>query len=141
MEVEQLIPHRPPFLLINRIIDINANTVRVAATPKQADELWSRVYSGHYPNNPITPGVLLCEMVFQAAGCLAAFRNGANSRPGAPILTRIQGAKFKAIVRPGDELEVQAELIEEIGPALFMKGKVLAGKTTVLQLDFAVTWQ
>lgn len=137
-DVLAAIPHRPPFLLVDSILEKTADSIRVAYRIRPDDELWSRIYAGHYPGGAITPGVLLCEMIFQAAAVLAAdLARGANL-DGVPMVTRITGAKFKAPVYPGDALEIRAELRERVANAFFMRGSVLKDGKKAVEAEFAV---
>jgi len=121
-----LIPHRPPFLLIDEIIEIDNERLCARATLRPQDELWSRVYAGHYPDNHITPGVLLCEIIFQAGAALMAHRLGASSRDkkGTPVVVRIRDARFKRMVRPGDTLEVEVRFEEQMANAYLLNGSI-----------------
>ncbi len=137
-DVEAALPHRPPFLLVDRVEEVTENSIRAFYHLREDDELWSRVYSGHYPGNPITPGVLLCEMMFQTAACLVHALGKAEPLSGVPVVTRIQNVKFKRIVVPGTEVEIRVALKERMANAFFMSGGVLAGGKTAVQGDFAV---
>lgn len=140
-DVQNAIPHRAPFLLIDRVGEVTADSLRAFYTVRGDDELWSRIYSGHYPGNPITPGVLLCEMMFQAAACLVHEIGKAEPdllRGGVPVVTRIQNVKFRKIVPPGTEVEIRVSLRERLANAFFMNGSVLAGGRPAAQGEFAV---
>ncbi|MDR1744856.1 MAG: beta-hydroxyacyl-ACP dehydratase [Planctomycetota bacterium] len=137
-DIAGAIPHRPPFLLLDEVTSITNDTITAAYTPKADDELWSRVYAGHYPGSPVTPGVLLCEMLFQASAVLLHELNKDAPLEGAPVVTRIQNVKFKNIVLPGDRLELSATLTERLANAFFMKGSIRRGGKTILQAEFAV---
>lgn len=131
------LPHRPPFLWLDRVVDITATSIR-AEKVLDAD---LDIFRGHYPGYPLMPGVLLCEAVFQAGAlligqCLQA-GEGAAQQSGVPVLTRILGAKFKREVRPGDTLEIAAQLVERMGPAWIMKGSVRVGGKLAVQVEFA----
>jgi 3-hydroxyacyl-[acyl-carrier-protein] dehydratase len=132
------IPHRPPFLWLDRVLEINDEMVRAEKNvPLDLD-----VFQGHYPHYPLVPGVLLCEAVFQAGALLIGERiqrqqDESQSRGGVPVLTRILGARFKREVRPGDVLEITARLIERMGPAWLMKGQVRVGGKIMVQVEFA----
>jgi len=128
------IPHRPPFLWLDQIIELTNDTIRARTSISYELD----VFKGHYPDYPIMPGVLLCEAVFQAGALLIAENlHDTPERTGIPVLTRILSAKFKREVRPGDCIEITAALKEQVGPAWFLKGSVqVAGKTTV-QVEFA----
>jgi 3-hydroxyacyl-[acyl-carrier-protein] dehydratase len=132
------IPHRAPFLWLDRVLDISSDSIR-------AEKLIPHdltLFQGHYPGYPLMPGVLLCEAVFQAGALLIGeIMRGAVSEDGSgegvPVLTRILGAKFKREVRPGDLLEVSATLVERMGPAWLMKGFVRVGGKVAVQVEFA----
>lgn len=134
--IAERIPHRPPFLWLDRVVAIDEAAIRAEKTlPEDLD-----VFLGHYPDYPLMPGVLLCEAVFQAGavllGELLRKEPEAGSSGAVPVLTRIHGAKFKREVRPGDRLEIRAALVERLGPAWIMKGSVrVAGKVAV-QVEF-----
>lgn len=129
------LPHRPPFLWLDRVIEISTDTI--LAEKVVAEDL--EVFRGHYPDYPIMPGVLLCEAVFQAGALLIgqSMDNGADVGQGVPVLTRILGAKFKREVRPGDILAISARLVERMGPAWIMKGAVRVGGKLALQVEFS----
>ena len=134
--VKALIPHRPPFLFVDEIVSEGADGL-VAKRTWRAEE---NFYEGHYPGAPITPGVLLCEAVFQAGAVLLGelLRQEPEAGGGAvPVLTRILGARFKREVRPGDRLEIRAALVERMGPAWMMKGSVRVGGKVAVQVEFA----
>lgn len=132
------LPHRPPFLWLDRVLEITAETI--CAEKVLAHDL--DIFRGHYPDYPIMPGVLLCEAVFQA-GALVIGQSledaGGAAEAGVPVLTRILGAKFKREVHPGDTLEISAKLVERMGPAWIMKGSVRVGGKLAVQVEFACT--
>ncbi len=133
-DVLNTIPHRPPFLFVDKIVELTDNKIK-ATREMSSDESF---FQGHFPGNPIMPGVLICEAIFQAAGILLSNILGGVGG-GTPVLTRISNAKFKNMVRPGDLLELQAEVVETVSNASFMKGSAsVAGKTAVT-VEFAVS--
>src|SRR6185295_19104652 len=98
--VTDLIPHRPPFLFVDEIVSENADSL-VARRTWRAEEDF---YKGHYPGAPITPGVLLCEAVFQTGGLLMsrqAQAAGAGPSKGVPLLAKISDVRFRNPVYPG----------------------------------------
>ncbi|MDU9047550.1 MAG: 3-hydroxyacyl-ACP dehydratase FabZ [Candidatus Electrothrix sp. Rat3] len=132
--IKERIPHRAPFLWLDRILEMDETTIR-------AEKLLSAdldVFQGHYPDYPIMPGVLLCEAVFQAGALLISETlRGKEEIQGVPVLTRILGAKFKREVGPGDTIEIRAALKEKLGPAWFMKGSVRVKGKVAVQVEFA----
>lgn len=136
--ITERIPHRPPFLWIDKVLEITQDTI--VAEKKIAPDL--ELFQGHYPDYPLMPGVLLCEAVFQAGALLigeSLHSQGGDSAQGVPVLTRILGAKFKREVRPGDRVEIRAALKEKVGPAWFMKGSVRVDGKVAVQVEFACT--
>lgn len=137
-DIKAAIPHRAPFLLVDEVVEVDAGHITARVTVRPDDALWSNVYAGHYPGNPITPGVLLLEMLFQAAGVMIRECLRDTALPGVPVVTRINNVKFKHMVRPGDTVELTAKLTERMGNAFFCAGAAkVAGKTAV-QAEFAL---
>lgn len=143
-DIEAAIPHRAPFLLLDEVVEVDAAHVVATYTPRPDHPLWALVYAGHYPGGAITPGVLLCEMLFQAAAVMVHEIGRGEPLPGVPVVTRINQVKFKNIVAPGQKLVVAAKLGERLANAFFMKGDIKYdenggnGGKTVLQAEFAV---
>lgn len=137
-DIQSAIPHRPPFLLLDEILEVSVDGISAAHTLRADHPLWSQIYAGHYPGNPITPGVLLCEMIFQAAAVLVFEMAGGESMPGVPVVTRIQNVKFKNMIPPGSTVEIRASLTERLANAFFMKGGVWLDGKAAVQAEFAV---
>jgi len=137
-EVHQAIPHRPPFLFLDEILEVTDNSVRAGRTIRAEEPQ----FEGHYPGNPIMPGVLLCEAVFQAGAVFLsrklAVDVAGDTTARTPVLTRIQDSKFKSIVHPGDELIIEATLTETLGKFHFLKGKVTREGKTVMTVRFSL---
>ena len=134
-DVLEAIPHRPPFLFVDRIVELTERKIKTVKKINP-DEAFFR---GHYPGNPIMPGVLICESIFQTGAILLskilAVEGGLAS--SVPVLTRINEAKFKGMVKPGDLLEIEAELIEKLSNAFFLKGDAKVSGKTVVRVEFA----
>lgn len=135
-EIEAAIPHREPFLLLDAIVARDAAGLTATwRVPAGAD--WVR---GHYPGAPVLPGVLACEHVFQAAAVhLSGELGGFAPEDGVPVLTRIEGARFRRMVRPGDELSTSVRVEERVGPAWVLSGRTVCGDERVLQVRFVLT--
>ncbi len=91
---------------------------------------------GHFPENPIVPGIIQCECCLQAGAILLAEQS--KGQPGSvPVATRMDSVRFKRMVRPGDTVEIHATLNEQVSNAFYLTGKMtLDGKLTA-RLDFA----
>jgi 3-hydroxyacyl-[acyl-carrier-protein] dehydratase len=138
--VTDLIPHRPPFLFVDDIVSETPDGL-VARRTWRADEDF---YRGHYPGAPITPGVLLCEAVFQTGALyLARSMTASGERTaGVPLLAKIAEVRFRSPVYPGDSVLIEVKKKEVVGGFYLMTGAVKkADGTRVLNVDFAVAWK
>ncbi len=139
--VTDLIPHRPPFLFVDSIVS-EASDVLVAQRLWRADEDF---YRGHYPGAPITPGVLLCESVFQTGALYMAkqaLAGGAKPGEGVPLLAKISDVRFRNPVYPGDTTLIEVKKKEAMGGFTMMSGNIKkADGTRVLTVEFAVAWK
>lgn len=133
-EILAAIPHRDPFLLLDEIVE-QSDTRIVCRKKFTGDEFW---YQGHYPEFPITPGVLLCEAAMQAGAVLLS-RQGAGQPGMVPVATRADRVQFKKMVFPGDTIEIEVELLEQLATAYFLKGRITANGKVAARLDFACT--
>ncbi len=131
--IEKSIPHRSPFLWLDRVVELSDQQIRAE---KYLDPDLD-IFRGHYPDYPLMPGVLLCEAVFQAGALLIAQRAEAGMTTGVPVLARIQGAKFKREVRPGESIDIEATIKEKVGPAWFLRGRVRVGEKVAVQVSFS----
>lgn len=136
--IERAIPHRPPFLFVDRVLE-RADGRIVSEWDVPAD---LPAFQGHYPGRPVLPGVLASEFCFQSAAILLA-QPGASCDPGAsggavPVLTRIQDARFKRLVQPGETLRAELSTTEELANVRWVQAHVTSGGKSVLRLRFAV---
>lgn len=127
-DIENLIPQRGPFLFIDKIIEKGENYIHAQKKMTGKEDF----FKGHFPGNPIMPGVLMCEACFQAGAALLS--NG--DKLG--VVTRIKDAKFRGMVRPGDMMDINVELEERLGNAVYCKGKISVAGKTVVQIKFQV---
>lgn len=137
MEIEKTIPHRPPFLFLDVVEEIGETTIK-ARRLLRAEE---PQFAGHYPGNPIMPGVLLCEATFQAGAVLLVHRlrqAGGTVEHLTPVLSRIQEAKFKQMVRPGDEITIEVTWTETLSQFHFLRGRISKAGKLVLTISFAL---
>jgi 3-hydroxyacyl-[acyl-carrier-protein] dehydratase len=139
MSLEQIkaaIPHREPFLLIDEIVEQEKSRI-VCRKHFTGDEFW---YAGHYPDFPITPGIILCEAAMQAGAVLLAQHVGA-AMDAVPVATRANNVQFRQMILPGDSVDIEVELVERLADAFFMKTKVTNTSTGKLacRFEFACT--
>ena len=108
-EIIEMLPHRYPFLLIDRVMDLEPGKYIVAIKNVTVNE---PQFMGHFPGNPIFPGVLIVEAMAQAAGLLAikTRAQGLGDRKAA-VLAGIDNVRFKRPVVPGDQLVIRCELV------------------------------
>jgi 3-hydroxyacyl-[acyl-carrier-protein] dehydratase len=137
--VLQLIPHRPPFLFVDEIVTEGPDML-VAKRTFRADEAF---YQGHYPGAPITPGVLLCEAVFQTGALfMARMMSGqGSSAGGVPLMAKIGDVRFRNPVYPGETIFIEVKKKESVAGFTMMSGSVKSGKKRVLTVDFTVIWK
>jgi len=108
-EIEQILPHRPPFLLVDEVLELEPGA-RVVARKTVTEE----DCAGHFPGNPIMPGVKLVEALAQC-GAVAVLSQEEN-RGKLALFAGIDGVRFKRIVRPGDVVTLECELETVRGP-------------------------
>ncbi|HEX2855409.1 MAG TPA: 3-hydroxyacyl-ACP dehydratase FabZ family protein [Opitutaceae bacterium] len=139
--VTDLIPHRPPFLFVDEIVSEIPDGL-VARRTWRADEDF---YKGHYPKAPITPGVLLCEAVFQTACCfmsLKARAAQAGEATGLPLIAKISDVRFRNPVYPGDTVLIEVKQKDAMAGFTMLSGSVKkADGTRILTIDFSVAWK
>ena len=130
--IEALLPHRPPFLFVDRVIAHEGDTL-TAEWDVPSD---LPAFTGHFPGEPVLPGVLISEFTFQAGAILIyATSHDDKASPGIPVLTRIQDARFKKIVRPGETLRAEVRITERLGMARYVTGKVTSAGKLVARID------
>lgn len=133
-DVLSAIPHRPPFLFVDRILR-RSETEIVAERILRKEEAF---FQGHYPQIAIMPGVLLCEALFQTAGVLMSGRLSKEEKDGKkiPVLVRIESAKFKQMVFPGDRLQLEVQFVEKMKDFYFFKGSASQGNKRFVSIEF-----
>lgn len=133
-EIEQAIPHRPPMLLVDEVISHDADHI-VCRKTFRADEFF---FQGHYPGYPLVPGVILCESAMQAGGILLALRLR-EELAGAPVATRMDQVRFRRMVRPGETVEIEVELRDQVSQAFYLDARVRCDGKVAARFEFACT--
>ncbi len=135
-EIQEILPHRDPFLLLDEVTAIDPG-VRVVARKRVREDEW--YLAGHFPGRPIMPGVLMVEAMAQA-GAVAVLSEEDN-RGKLALFAGIDDVRFKRIVEPGDELEVTCELERLRGPVGRGKARATVGGDLAVRgtLMFALT--
>jgi 3-hydroxyacyl-[acyl-carrier-protein] dehydratase len=129
-----LIPQAAPFLFVEQILDCSDRSLQASYKWRPSEFF----LAGHFPGNPIVPGVILCEMLLQCGALWVALNNKDTMAKGTPVVTRIQEAKFKQMVRPNDLTTGSVELVERLGDVVYFKGKLLVEDKIALTLQFTV---
>lgn len=125
--VEAVLPHRPPFLFVDRIIELSPTRV-VGVRTFRPDEPF---FAGHFPGKPIVPGVLLVEGLAQTMAYLALSAKKSQQ----VFLVGIDKARFRGTVEPGTEVRYEVEAGEERFSTLLGKGKVFAGQRRIADAE------
>ena len=131
-QIKALIPHRPPMLLIDEIVEFGEKSVVCRKTFKD-DEFFVQ---GHYPGFALVPGVILLESCCQTGAVLVARTLQESPDGKVPVLTRVDNAKFKQMVRPGDTVTLEAEIVEMISQAIYLKGRITLREKVAVTFDF-----
>ena len=111
-EIERLLPHRYPFLLVDRVVEFQKDKRVLAYKNVTCNEPF---FTGHFPGHPVMPGVLVIEALAQAGGLLAQLSRDPGAGDGQTFyLVKVDNAKFSRMVVPGDRLELDVELRRRI---------------------------
>jgi 3-hydroxyacyl-[acyl-carrier-protein] dehydratase len=129
-EIRKILPHRYPFLLVDRIIDIESKVKAVGLKNVTANE---QFFQGHFPEFPIMPGVLVVEAMAQVAGILA-FHSGAQGK--SVYFMSIEKAKFRKPVVPGDQLRFEVTVTQNRNNVWKFNGQALVDDKVVSEADF-----
>ncbi len=111
LDIMRLLPHRYPFLLVDRIIDIDADNSAVGIKNVTMNEPH---FTGHFPSQPVMPGVLIIEAMAQTAGAICLKHTGGDN-PSLVYFMTIDNAKFRKPVVPGDQLELHVKKLKKRG--------------------------
>ncbi len=130
-EIMKILPHRYPFLLIDRVLEVEAGKRVVAIKNVTMNE---NFFTGHYPGEPVMPGVLIIEAMAQAGGVAILSLEEFKGRN--PYFAAIDKAKFRKKVVPGDTLRIEMEIIKLKNSAGIGKGVAYVGDSKVCEGEF-----
>ena len=135
MQIQEIIPHRYPFLLLDRVTELNPKETIVGY---KNVTIGDNVFQGHFPGHPIYPGVMILEGMAQAGGILA-FKSIDMTKEEAEnkvvYFMSIDKAKFRAPVKPGDRLEYRVSIIRQKGTVWMLDGKAYVDDKLVSQAE------
>lgn len=132
--IMRLIPHRHPFLMVERIVDFVAYEKAVGIKNVSIGEPF---FQGHFPQQPIMPGVLIIESMAQTAACLVVLSLGPESEGKLVYFMSVDEAKFRRPVEPGDQLHVHVAKKHFRGPVWKFYGEAKVDNQTVAEATFA----
>lgn len=118
-QIEALLPHREPFLMVDRLIELEHGVRAVGLKEVRADEDWAR---GHFPGNPVFPGVLITEALAQVAA-LAYLSAHTDEAGGVVYLVGLDKMRFRRVVRPGDVLRLEVAVSRKRRGLWFFDGQ------------------
>ncbi len=135
MEIQEILPHRYPFLLVDRVTDIQKNETLIAYKNVSISE---NIFQGHFPGHPIYPGVMILEGMAQAGGILA-FKSMDMSKEEVAqkvvYFMSIDNAKFRSPVKPGDRLEYRISVMKHKGSIWMLKGEAYVDEKLVSEAE------
>ena len=128
-EIMQILPHREDMLLVDEVIEENGEAV--GHYHVRGDEFFLR---GHFPGNPIVPGVILCEILAQSA-CILLKSQMTDGK--LPVYTGLNNVKFRSPVKPGDTIETRCHIKRAKHPFYFAEGTVKVGNRLCVSAEFS----
>jgi len=135
-EIQKLLPHRYPFLLVDRVVSIDPGKTLRAYKNVSVNEPF---FEGHFPGHPVMPGVLVLEALAQASAILAYRSTGFDPTQKVTYLMAIDGAKFRKPTVPGDRLELEVEVLRFKGSILKTRGVARVDGEVVAEGEFLAT--
>jgi len=135
VEIQKILPHRYPFLLVDKVTEMNEGENVIAYKNISISE---PVFQGHFPGHPIYPGVMILEGMAQAGGILALKSSGLTDeeiKQKVIYFMSIDGAKFRSPVKPGDRLEYRIKVLKLRKNLIVLEGKAYVDDTLVSEAE------
>lgn len=136
--IKKLLPHRAPFLFVERLTDIVLNESAVGHKAVSYNEPH---FMGHFPDYAVMPGVLIVEAMAQAAGALVVHSLGHAGKKQVVYFMTIDKARFRRPVRPGDMLRFPVKALRRRGPVWKFEGKAYVGEALCAEAEFSAMIQ
>lgn len=133
-QIQEILPHRYPFLLVDKITDLQKSQV---VKGYKNISISDPVFLGHFPDHPIYPGVLILEGMAQTGGVLAfeSMEDKVDPKSKVVYFTGIDGAKFRKPVRPGDRLDYEMSVVKNRGNLWIFQGKAFVDDVLVAEAE------
>lgn len=133
-EILKRLPHRYPFLLVDRAEDYRANESIIGIKCVTHNEPF---FPGHFPENPVMPGVLIIEAIAQSGALLMSKTLNADATGRTIMIITVDNARFRAPVKPGDVLRMHVDVVKHRGDLFKFSGRGMVNDKLVAQCDFA----
>ncbi len=136
-EIMKILPHRYPFLMVDRIIEVEQGIRCVGIKNVTINEPF---FPGHFPGHPVMPGVLIIESMAQVAGIMAYLASDESARAKVTYFMAIDNARFRKPVLPGDQLRIEVTTTMNRRGIWGVAGKAFVGSTLVTEADLKATF-
>jgi 3-hydroxyacyl-[acyl-carrier-protein] dehydratase len=133
-ELMQLLPHRPPMLMIDRLVEIKPGESAVGIKCVTINEPF---FVGHFPQKPVLPGVFMIEAMAQAAAAFASYTEGLDVEGKIVLFMGVDHARFRKPVTPGDQLRILVKTVQRRPPVWKFTGEALVDGKRVAEADFS----
>ena len=136
IEIMAILPHRYPFLLVDKVLEVEQGKRIVALKNVTMNEPF---FQGHFPGHPVMPGVLIIEAMAQVAAIMAYLASGDQAEDKVSYFMAIDNARFRKPVKPGDTLRIEIETIFHKRGIWSVAGKTYVGDTLVTEAELKAT--